>query len=285
MIVTKLMGGLGNQMFQYAAGKALALRSNTDCKVDITFLKSDSKGEYTQRKFELDMFESSISIATKEEIDSIVQSKNILSNIFSKQNTAHYKEKHHAFNEEILKLKGNTYLEGYWQSEKNFKDYSNEIRNCFVFKKEVLNGSEDLMRTIRTTNSVSLHVRRGDYVNLKSANAFHGTCTLEYYKAAIEFLKQEQNDLHFFIFSDDMVWSRNNLNLDENTQFVETQSPYKEIFLMQNCKHHIIANSSFSWWGAWLNLSLEKIVIAPKKWFNNDVINTKDIYPESWTSI
>jgi hypothetical protein len=281
------MGGLGNQMFQYAAGKALALSNGSDCKVDIDFFNNDSKGVYTQRKFELDVFEPPIEIANKKEIDVLLQAEkgNLITKIFSKQHTTYYKEKQHCFNDEILKLKDNTYIEGYWQSEKNFKNYSNEIRNCFIFKKDLIQGTENLLRAIQNTNSVSIHVRRGDYVNLKSANAFHGTCTPEYYKAAIELLRQKQIDLQFFIFSDDIEWCKSNLNLDKNTQFVETESACKDLFLMQNCKHHIIANSSFSWWGAWLNIHPHKLVIAPNKWFNDNSIDTKDIYPESWIVI
>jgi hypothetical protein len=281
MIITKLMGGLGNQMFQLAAGKALALRNGTDCKVDAGFLNVDAKGIYTQRKFELSAFDSDIKIADQQEIDAIVKTS-VLSRIFS--GPKHYREKGHEVNAPFFSLKNGTYIEGYWQSEKYFKDHEADIRTLFKFKKELLNGTEDVLRQIQGSNSVSVHVRRGDYVTLSSANSFHGLCSPQYYKMALEQLNTIHKDLEVFIFSDDMDWCKANLSFGKQ-HFVETNSAYKDMHLMQHCKHNIIANSSFSWWAAWLNTNLAKVVIAPKKWFKDPSTHVNDIYPSSWIKL
>ena len=275
------MGGLGNQMFQFAAGKALALRLGTECKVDVEFLNADSKGAYTQRKYELNVFDSNIEVADKKEIENALRSS-LFSGILSKPKL--YREKEHDFNEEILRLKDGTYLEGYWQSEKYFKQFEKEIRLAYKFKNEFIAGTEALLQRMKSSNSVSIHVRRGDYVTLPSASSFHGTCSPQYYKAALTQLNLKHKDIKAFVFSDDLDWCRTNLTLGD-CEFVETGSAYKDMYLMQNCKHNIIANSSFSWWAAWLNMNSEKMVITPKKWFNDTTIKIKDIYPESWIKV
>lgn len=287
MIVTKLMGGLGNQLFQYAAGKVLALHNKTTCKVDVSFLNTDTNGVYTQRKFELNAFEAEIEVLNEKEVkDFVLKNTSKLKMLFPvlfKSNVI--TESGHQFQSGFFNLPDNSFLNGFWQSEKYFKAFENEIRKDLVFKESVLSNIENWLDLITQSNSVSLHVRRGDYVSLDSAKAFHGICSMAYYKEALEILRNKIGNITVFVFSDDIAWCKANFETNEKVYFVETDSNYKEMYLMQNCKHHIIANSSFSWWGAWLNASKEKVVVAPKKWFADESINTSDIIPSNWIKI
>ncbi|MDD3060131.1 MAG: alpha-1,2-fucosyltransferase, partial [Sulfurimonas sp.] len=145
-----------------------------------------------------------------------------------------------------------------------------------------------LKEEIQSSNSVSLHVRRGDYVSNKNATSYHGVSSLDYYYNAIETISKKISNPILYIFSDDIPWVRENLIVSLPIVFIEntnTDRPFEDIYLMSLCKHNIIANSTFSWWGAYLNSNLEKNVIAPKKWFNDPVINTEDLIPSSWTRI
>ena len=138
------------------------------------------------------------------------------------------------------------------------------------------------------SNSISLHVRRADYVTNPQANQFHGVSSMEYYNKAIHKIKSIISEPHFFIFSDDITWAKQNMIIDCPTTFVSHNGPdknYDDLRLMSFCKHHIIANSSFSWWGAWLAMNKNKVVIAPTRWFNSPDRNTKDVIPENWFSI
>jgi len=287
MIVTKLMGGLGNQLFQYAAGKALASHIKTICKVDISFLDTPSGGVYTQRKFELNAFETVIEVMNEKEVQQfIANNKSKLNKLLpALVKSKIVTETGHQFQPNFFNSPDNSFLNGFWQSEKYFKSFEKEIRKDLVFKTSVLSDIESWINLIKQSNSVSLHIRRGDYVNLDSAKAFHGICSMNYYKEALDIIRNSIGDITVFVFSDDIEWCKSNFKTTDRVYFVETDSNYKEMHLMQNCMHHIIANSSFSWWGAWLNPSEEKMVVAPKKWFADESINVSDIIPNNWIKI
>lgn len=154
------------------------------------------------------------------------------------------------------------------------------------YKSDVTN--EQVAQNILSVNAVSLHVRRGDYVSNLTINQFHGTCSLEYYNQAIAQIAKKVETPHFFVFSDDPEWVKSNLKIDYSITIVDHNNAdknYEDIRLMSLCKHHIIANSSFSWWGAWLCRNPNKIVIAPLKWFNDKSINTTDLIPDGWIKI
>lgn len=289
MIIVKLMGGLGNQMFQYAAAKALALNHNVNVLVDTSYLNSDTKGQYTQRKFELDIFTEKI----------IIAEKNYLKNFEKVKKSRFYREMQRRFPalfkylyavesgskymESFNKFPANTYLEGFWQSEKYFSNYSNEIRSVFNFVNKIPNELKPLLNQIKSNNSVSLHIRRGDYVALKSANDFHGLPTIEYYKTALNNISQKTGTVELFVFSDDISWCKKNINFSTNTHFVNHNfEAYWDMFLMSQCKNNIIANSSFSWWAAWLNANTGKMVIMPQYWFKNIKSTDIDIVANNW---
>jgi len=295
MIISKLTGGLGNQMFQYAVGRRIAYINNTSLKIDITGYENQLG--ITKRTYLLHVFNAKEDFANSEEIDKLKKSNKIFINKyflkFTKQKIPYYnqsyiQEKHYHFDKSILKIGDNVYLEGYWQSEKYFKDIENIIRKEIIFKKEPDEINKKTIDKITHSNSVSIHVRRSDYVYDKKTSEFHGFCDLDYYHKAVSTIAKRVEKPHFFIFSDDPLWVKQNLILKYPCDYINHnvgKKDYNDLKLMSNCHHNIIANSSFSWWGAWLNKNPKKTIIAPKKWFRNPKINTEDLIPQQWIRI
>lgn len=279
------LGGLGNQMFQYAFYRRLQLGGK-----DVVLDLSPFENYVLHNGFELTkIFGISVNAADVNEVIAFKQkasSANVLKRICWKifvNTSLIIVQKHFEYNQKFATMGGNKYLEGYWQSEKYFGDYSDIIRSDFIFP-ELDNKNQLLASEIRSSYSISLHVRMGDYVN----HPLHGgICTLEYYKKAIKIIKENVKTPVFFIFSNDIEWCRSNLDI-EKVVYVsgnDGENSYRDMQLMSLCKHNIIANSSFSWWGAWLNNNLKKMVIAPKKWFNDSTINVSDLLPDEWIRI
>lgn len=278
MIISRLYGGLGNQMFQYAAGAALAKRLNTKLYIDSGwFNEIKGKTNVVQRKYELNFFG--------------IKEKNI-----NKLTTLSFKtkpptlfiEKTFSYNEQFNHLSGNVILDGYWQSERYFSDQEELIRKLFVFKDALSEKKQIDAKTIESIeDSVSLHVRRGDYVSNPSTTKFHGVMPVEYYKKAIHFIVKKVEDPTFIVISDDTEWCKRNIKFPYPTIFIEhvDGKGHEDMRLMSMCHHHIIANSSFSWWGAWLNASKNKIVVAPNNWFADKKVNTRDVIPKKWNKI
>lgn len=287
MIITKLMGGLGNQMFQFAVAKALAAKHGVEAKVDLSFLQKDTGGVYTQRAFELTCFTNDIKTATPEELAPYTKRahgglpfalQSILPFFFK---GVYAKENGNRFQRQILELPKEAYLDGFWQSELYFKDQEKTIRECFTFSDAIRNTHKEMADQMRSKLSVSLHVRRGDYVSNALANKFHGLCSPNYYQNAVKHLMALGN-IEVYIFSDDLDWCRQHSKFEVPMHYVNTNDAYADMYLMSQCKHHVIANSSFSWWGAWLNADPDKVVIAPKTWFNDPSIDTSDVIPTTW---
>lgn len=288
MIVTRIIGGLGNQMFEYAAARALSLKGSYGLSLDISAFET-----YTLHAYGLSNFNISGNVAKKNEF-AIGSSKSIFDTlsrrIHHKTELKLYQEKSLAFEPGFLNLGENTYLDGYWQSEKYFKDFEQQIRQDFTFNHTPSVENQKLVESIKAENSVSVHIRRGDYVTNAAVNSVHGICDIAYYKKAVEHLmiNYGESNLKFFVFSDDPQWVKENMSFGKNTVFVshnDASSNFEDMRLMSACKHHIIANSSFSWWGAWLNPSKYKLVIAPKQWFKTTSLNANDIIPESWVRL
>jgi hypothetical protein len=301
MIVTKIMGGLGNQMFQYAVARHLAIKNNTFLKLDISFF--DNIGNNTPREYTLGHFNIEENFLTDKELKKIKRNnfhgqslpQRILRKMFIKlekkkpiSKKAYITEPSPVFTKEVLGIKTEktVYLYGNWQSEKYFKDIRNVILKDFSLKKEFSGKTKSFLENIEKNNSVSLHIRRGDYVQDKKTNTFHGTCDLNYYDQAIRLIEGKIENPIYFIFSDDIDWAKDNLKTNNQLIFVSGNSipDYEEIIMMSKCKHNIIANSTFSWWGAWLNENPKKIIISPQKWFNVDT-DTRDLIPDKWIKI
>jgi len=292
MIVVRLNGGLGNQMFQFAAAFALSRRLGVECRAD---LSSFQRGI---RRYELDCFTGPPGIAGDKDIPlssrltrfrvPSVLARNLGAaldrmKIFHQESSAAF-----IFNPKVCELSDNTYLDGYFQSEKYFSHIEREIRRIYMFRNSSDVTNEKMLDEIRATQAVSVHVRRGDYISNATTNRYHGTCSVEYYSKACRMLAERASDLRFFIFSDDSSWAEENIKPPARTVYVghnKSAADYEDMRLMSNCRHHVIANSSFSWWAAWLNPSPEKIVIAPKRWVADTNVPTSDVLPDKWIAL
>ncbi|TKC55812.1 alpha-1,2-fucosyltransferase [Pedobacter hiemivivus] len=286
MKIVKFLGGLGNQMFQYAFYRALSKRHKT-VKADLSGYSNYPlhNGFELEKIFNLDLKKASPFIIKL--YDPTVRTWYIrkLRKILLLEKAYKAEKDPFLFDEEKLKDKGPKLYWGYWQNQKYFIDIEQELRANFQFKNEVSKTNENFLQQILRSNSISVHIRRGDYVGHESLG---GLCDLAYYREAITIMRAKIKTPSFFIFSDDMEWCRKNLPLPENTTLIEGNNglnSYIDMQLMSNCKHNIIANSSFSWWAAWLNQNPDKIVIAPKKWINDDNYNDSDIIPKTWLKI
>jgi hypothetical protein len=298
MIVTKLMGGLGNQMFQYAAAKNLALKNNQELYVDLNFLLDRTpRAGFTFRDFDLPVFNITYKIADAALLENFFGAGSGIKNAFIKglnklQNKKfnYYCEPYFQVNPDFFHLSGNCYLEGYFQSEKYFSEHAAIIKKEFTPKSPSAEKVKQLLEKItQDSAAVCLNIRRGDFVSNPAMAAEHGVLGLDYYYSAVQEISKKVQGITLYVFSDDVEWCLANLKFDFPAFFVdhsyagEKYSSY--LLLMQHCKHFIIPNSTFGWWAAWLSDHAEKTVIAPKKWFNTSQKDTKDILPDSWIKL
>lgn len=292
MVISQLIGGLGNQMFQYAAGRAISLELGVPLRLDISGFANYG----LHQGFELErIFNCPVEIANEEDVKNILgwQSLPSVRRVMSRPRMEIFRragfvvEPHFHYWSNIDNVLSICYLMGYWQSEKYFSKVTSQIRKDFSFGLPMESRNTELAKQIIQVEAVSLHVRRGDYANNPKTMETHGLCSLDYYRNAIQFISKEVRSPHFFVFSDDITWVKSNLKIDMPCQYVDHNQgveSYNDMRLMSLCQHHIIANSSFSWWGAWLNPNAEKIVVAPKRWFVYEV-NTQDLIPKTWVRL
>lgn len=292
MVVARLHGGTGNQLFQYAAGRTLAERHGVELAFDTSLL--DRKFDnVTPRSYALGSFRVSQRIATESEIDALQARGLGVSGLVrkavarvgpTKWRTTFY-ERSTRFDPAFYDLGSDVYLAGYFQSEKYFAT----IRQILVEEVRLARPvspvtSEFQSRIEDEGTSVSLHFRRGDYVTNPAAAAHHGVLSVEYHRCAVREIAGSVRNPHFFVFSDDPDWAEEHLDLGYPATIVrgDGKTDAEDLMLIAACRHHIISNSSFSWWGAWLSDSDDKIVVAPRNWFANPEIDTSDIVPASW---
>lgn len=286
LIIARLSGGLGNQMFQYACARRLAHVTGGVLKLDVTSFGKIK--EANTRQYELGALNIIKDFAAQEEIERLKKNAKGFLGFFGMGDKTYVRERHYWFDPGIPNLRGSVYLEGYWQSEKYFKDIEDVIRKDFTFKTEPDGINGKIADVIRNTESVSIHIRRGDYVTNPKVNSDFGVCPPEYYEVAMEKIAEKVKDPHFFVFSDDIAWAKENLKITHPADFMDHNGPDRaceDMRLMSLCRRHVIANSSFSWWGAWLCRNPEKIVIAPEKWFNKKELDTRDLIPEKWIRV
>lgn len=292
MIVARIFGGLGNQMFQYALGRTLSVKLGTELKLDISAYRNNKL-----RKFALKAFNIIGNIAIKKEIEQLcgksypplLQAIRTRLHLAESPKPASYvsEKTEFLFDPLIEKTRDNHYLDGYWQTEKYFLPIESTIRKEFTvcLPQDTKNG--EMSERISSYNSISVHIRRGDYIQNKHTNAFHGTASLDYYQRAAINILQETDNPAFFVFSDDHQWVKDNIKLPGQTFYVDINGhdkDYADMELMGLCQHHIIANSTFSWWGAWLAERPGQIVVAPKQWFTANV-DTRDLIPDRWVRL
>lgn len=296
MIIVKLYGGLGNQMFIYAAGRYLALKHNTTLKLDITDFKTS-----INRYYQLNLMNINAEIASNEDINRIkfnkfalIANKLLMSKIIPKK----YLYKNYIIHRKDVGSNVMEYWDGFFDipdnsylnidpwSYKYFEKINNVILKEFTFKKNFTGENLNFLQSIKNEpNSVSIHIRRTDYIKEQSD---YDVCDLNYFYKCVKIMSEKVPNPHFFIFSDDSDWIKRNFKIEfpytiiDNNNF---ETCYEDLRLMSKCKHHIIPNSTFSWWAAWLNKSPNKIVIRPKKYLKSDRLKTSDLYPESWISV
>jgi hypothetical protein len=299
MVIVRLLGGLGNQMFQYAAGRAIAHRTSAPLRLDLAFYKrpAQSSSPDTSRTYDLDRLNIQAGIASRDDVQQIERAhrRSVLARIATRFPAIRplcrdlvVNERHFNFDPGVTRLRGNVYLDGYWQSEKYFQRIAPAIRKELAVKGEPDDANREMARRIRRGFSVSVHVRRGDYVSNSVTHAVHGTCTIDYYRAAIAQIVNVGVQPELFVFSDDPAWAQENLRVDYPTTYVTHNGPdksHEDLRLMSLCSHHVIANSSFSWWGAWLSDNPGKRVVAPRQWFRTVERNTADLIPPEWLQL
>lgn len=280
MKVIQFLGGLGNQMFQYAFYKALKKRF-PNVKADLNGYQNYNlhNGFELEQIFNIKV--DKISPLTTNVFRSGKWIYRKLRRVLNLKNTYNEEEKLFSFDPSIFNNTKTAYYWGYWQNFKYFEDIADEIRTDFQFQKDLSKKNQQVLEEIKKSNSVSIHVRRGDYLK---DSLLGGLCGIYYYEQGIKYIQSNVTSPKFFIFSDDIPWCRENLNLpgSEIISWNNQSSSYIDMQLMSSCKHHIIANSSFSWWGAWLNENLNKIIIYPKKWVNTDSSEITMSAPDSW---
>jgi hypothetical protein len=281
-VAIKLQGGLGNQLFQYAAGFALSKKLNCKLLLDARYV-----GLGANRIYQLNQLSITGELAQYPDLDQFPSSDlKILDRKLIRRKAQyfqHVREPHFHYDPEFKNLNGSVYLDGYWQSARYFETYSSEIKQEFSFRFEQSEKMKDSISNI--SNSIAVHIRRGDYVNNSITNSYHGNLNLHYYLSAIERLKREFAVDDVYFFTDDPTWVSQNfrtksINIISSMGF----SDVEEILVFSAAKYKIISNSSFSWWGAWLGQS--KNVIAPQNWFGLNVHNdTSDLYQAHWELI
>ncbi|MSU54266.1 MAG: alpha-1,2-fucosyltransferase [Candidatus Staskawiczbacteria bacterium] len=295
MIIVRLSGGMGNQMFQYAIGRKLALQYGVELKLDTSFLLDRTprltKRNSIFRDYDLDVFNISAQIARRSEIPPMFRmyfsgkTRLILDFIRRRFIFNPGKEKFSSFDGRIFSVGPQAYLEGYWQSPKYFADIEGIIKKDFTLKAPLSHKAQVLFEQIQSHNSVCINVRRGDFVN----SSFHRTFGQDYYQKGVNKIKESSPIDKIYIFSDDIEWCRNNLSFPFPCMIVGHEyagSKFEEyLFLMSACKYFVIPNSSFAWWAAWFCDNKTKQVITPRQWSQDQSVNKNDIVPKEWITI
>lgn len=282
MITVILKGGLGNQMFQYATARAVAEENKDQLYLNTFWFDTQSKRELNIKDFNIqgEIIETGLIKRLAYKIP-LFKKRGIIGDTYIKE------QERFVFDESIFKTSGSIIMEGYWQNEKYFKDIRDTLKKEFSLKKPLGGQAHDIKNKIDNCNSVSLHFRRGDYIKNEKLNKIYGASPMKYYRQALDIVSDKVEDSTLFIFSDDIGWVKENFKINKQVTYVSQKDikDTEELILMSRCKHNIIANSTFSWWAAWLNDYEEKLVIAPQKWFNNSNRKTSDLIPNSWKRI
>lgn len=290
MIYVRVVGGIGNQLLRYAAARALATRNNTELVIDLSWFRDK---QTPTRRYALEKLNISGRRTTLLEHFGLYQirqpgRKAALVRTFIPpllRRIRHVVETDMPFKQWIHDLRGDVYLDADCYSEKYFEDIEPQLRKELTLRSPT-SFFLGMRKKMAGCNSIALHIRRGDFVWNPKVN--NGTLSQEYYQDAVSYIAQQHPNPIIFVFSDDLPWVKEHLKLPYSTEFVEHPTEardWEEIFLIASCKHQITANSSFSWWGAWLNTNPDKIVCAPKQWFLDPTKNTIDVVPSNWHRI
>ncbi len=288
--MVRLYGGMGNQMFQYAAAKAVALRSDADLLLDLSWFSTVSDrryalgplcvsaqtvGEMAQEGAMSRLFRKAVFRLTRRSDDSW-------------RGRPVFREKYFHFDPALLAVRAPACLDGYFQSEKYFLDFRDLILSEFTVRTPPHDHAKRVLERMASQDAICVHVRRGDYALNAATSAFHGLCSLDYYRKGLSIVSQGLHNPCCYVFSDDPEWVRENFHMDLPMVVVDFHGPdqaHEDLRLMAACKCFVIANSSLSWWGAWLGSYPNKRIVAPKTWFRNPANNTQDLIPGDWVKV
>lgn len=285
MIISRITGGLGNQLFQFAAAYEVAKRNQVPLKLHFYLDERD-----TPRMAEINQLVPALNWCSIEELEQFVPStsmERLIQRLLPASKKSFFKERYFHFNPQLEKVAGNAYLQGYWQSENYFKRSAVELKELINEGLKRFSFSNSLQNKLQDPNSVSLHVRKGDYLKPPYSRYYHQLDNT-YYTAAVNVLKKKYAQVNLMVFTDDPQWVESHLNVGHPFELIsskETFSVFEDMHAMTQCRQHIIANSSFSWWTAWLSNSPNKTVIAPSKWFNEGPSDTEDLIPSEWITV
>lgn len=290
-VIVKLTGGLGNQMFQYAAARQLAQVNQATLLLDTTGFET-----YKLHRYSLQHLDIQTELAPSWEVRRLLNQGAWWENLFHAaigkaprlpKNFRIIQQKNMDYDENFLTHRGDLYVDGYWQSPRYFQTIHNDIKQAFSILTPASQKNLEMAKQMSSSTSVSLHVRRADYFNNPKTLGIHGVCSATYYNRAVTLLRERFGaDLTYYIFSDDIPWARENLQFSGTKVFMDFNDAdrnYEDLRLMTLCRHHITANSTFSWWGAWLG-RLEGVTITPAHWFEDESKGPKmdDLLPSEW---
>lgn len=296
-VIVSLYGGLGNQLFQFATALSLAKKKHGRVFLDLSWFDKDhlSTGE-TPRAYALGVYDLGCDVHIQRNgrkashkylyrcIDAVLRRIRKYMDV----GITRFHEKSMKFHPNLMQSDLPIWLDGYWQSYKYFEDIQPALRKIIAVPGDMNSAMQAIYQDILEKDAICVHVRRGDYVTNPSAAQFHGLCDLSYYQAGLNLIIENTSNPHAYIFSDDPLWVKNNFKLEIPSTVVDINGPdeaHHDLWLMAACKHFIIANSSLSWWGAWLSGYSNKIVVAPRQWFLNSQTSTEDLIPNDWVRI
>jgi hypothetical protein len=291
MIIIRIEGGLGNIMFQYGLSRQLELKQKANIKYDVSSCYVNPLGDYS---LSLEPFSISIKdrFTTPEEVAAFAKYQKKIGkrwffhNMFIADETKYIQEKGFTFNPHVLDCADNVLIRGWWQNERYFIDVRDQLLKDFTVRAPLTGTNKQVADEIQSSPSVSLHIRRLDFVSNPNTKKYHGELTKEYYDAALRKIASHVKTPTLFIFSDDIEWVKKHMPFSYKTIYVtgNNDAPHEDMRLMSMCQHNIIANSSFSWWGAWLNNHSGRIVVAPKRW-TNDSQDSDQRIAKGWIAI
>lgn len=278
MNVVRLQGGLGNQMFQYAFGLALASRSPAELYFDASSFESDPHRSLALHFWRVDP--PLLRYEHRGLLPHRFGGPGLRGLLSGRRPMTHVRERRCRFDSKYLAPRGHTYYEGYWQSEKYFVGQRDTLLQAFQPSTQIGRDATAWARRIEQTAALAVHVRRTDYVHLPMMQV----CTNAYYRHAIQWLVDRFAGIEAFVFSDDLPWCRQNLSLPCPTRYVAVgaSAPHIDLWLMTLCTHHVIANSTYSWWGAWLKRATGGETLAPSPWFADKKLQDSEVAPEAW---
>ncbi|NYT46273.1 alpha-1,2-fucosyltransferase [Alcaligenaceae bacterium] len=286
-VVIRLVGGLGNQMFQYATARAISLRSDAPLLLDVSWYSGSLDRDYALSPFRIKADVLPVAPSYKNWFEYWQRWASRLTGSTSRYSYGRrvFSEETFHFDQAVLRLEAPIYLNGYFQSEKYFLDIRSVITDEFTLSAPPRFDTQLMLDRIKATDAICVHVRRGDYITNPTANAYHGVCSMDYYRKGLSVVASNMTRPHCFVFSDDPAWVRDNFETELPMTLVDihgVSEAHEDIRLMAACQSFVIANSSLSWWAAWLGNSEEKTVVAPRQWFKNSSVKSADLVPKEW---